>query len=274
MTDGWIMDAAEADGWECSEPGCGRGLGHDDPEVAEQPTPHGPMTAPDSPTPDGRPGGWVEGIGWVAKMRDLAAEDRVAGASGSVSRAGTQRALYPWTVATVTRWADGTTPAPPASPVPPTRPGADAVIRALIAACPSYGRGEGDTFRIEESAVVRLAREFLAAAPPTPTPCPYIVTGGEGTSHCSLAERSAMHAAVPPTPTPQADGLAVLDEAEAKAALIDACAETADRSGYASDVEVLLWVLEQAGVTLCRKPAAPPSTPADPRPTDPTGSEA
>jgi hypothetical protein len=103
---------------------------------------------------------------------------------------------------------------PPASPVPPTRPGADAVIRALIAACPSYGRGEGDTFRIEESAVVRLAREFLAAAPPTPTPCPYIVTGGEGTSHCSLAERSAMHA------------------------------------------------------------AAPPSTPADPRPTDPTGSEA
>jgi hypothetical protein len=108
-------------------------------------------------------------------------------------------------------------PAPPqgpASPVPPTRPGADAVIRALIAACPSYGRGEGDTFRIEESAVVRLAREFLAAAPPTPTPCPYIVTGGEGTSHCSLAERSAMHA------------------------------------------------------------AAPPSTPADPRPTDPTGSEA
>ena len=50
--------------------------------------------------------------------------------------------------------------------------------------------------------------------PPTPTPCPYIVTGGEGTSYCSLAERSAMHA------------------------------------------------------------AAPPSTPADPRPTDPTGSEA
>lgn len=24
--------------------------------------------------------------------------------------------------------------------------------------------------------------------PPTPTPCPYIVTGGEGTSHCALAE--------------------------------------------------------------------------------------
>ena len=35
--------------------------------------------------------------------------------------------------------------------------------------------------------------------PPTPTPCPYIVTGGEGTSHCSLAERSAMHAAAPPS---------------------------------------------------------------------------
>jgi len=83
--------------------------------------------------------------------------------------------------------------------VPPTRPGADAVIRALIAACPSYGRGEGDTFHIEESAVVRMAREFLAVAPPTPTPCPYIVTGGEGTSYCSLAERSAMHAAAPPS---------------------------------------------------------------------------
>ena len=93
--------------------------------------------------------------------------------------------------------------------VPPTRPGADAVIRALIAACPSYGRGEGDTFHIEESAVVRMAREFLAVAPPTPAPCPYIVTGGEGTSHCSLAERSAMHAAAPPsTPAeqPEPDG--------------------------------------------------------------------
>lgn len=27
--------------------------------------------------------------------------------------------------------------------------------------------------------------------PPTPTPCPYIVTGDEGTSHCSLAERGS-----------------------------------------------------------------------------------
>jgi len=35
--------------------------------------------------------------------------------------------------------------------------------------------------------------------PPTPTPCPYIVTGGEGTSHCSLAERSA------PVERPQPD---------------------------------------------------------------------
>jgi len=50
--------------------------------------------------------------------------------------------------------------------------------------------------------------------PPTPTPCPYIVTGGEGTSHCSLAERSAMHAAAPPsTPAeqPDPDGLSAAE---------------------------------------------------------------
>ena len=50
--------------------------------------------------------------------------------------------------------------------------------------------------------------------PPTPTPCPYIVTGGEGTSYCSLAERSAMHAAAPPsTPAeqPDPDGLSAAE---------------------------------------------------------------
>ena len=97
------------------------------------------------------------------------------------------------------------TPAPPASPADDV-PDADAV---------AFQNG----YRIG----VRVGSEHhgpcrglppASPVPPTPTPCPYIVTGGEGTSYCSLAERSAMHA------------------------------------------------------------AAPPSTPADPRPTDPTGSEA
>ena len=98
-----------------------------------------------------------------------------------------------------------TTPAPPASPADDV-PDADAV---------AFQNG----YRIG----VRVGSEHhgpcrglppASPVPPTPTPCPYIVTGGEGTSYCSLAERSAMHA------------------------------------------------------------AAPPSTPADPHPTDPTGSEA
>jgi len=135
------------------------------------PTCHG-RPAPSTPGEgDGRPGGWVEGIGWVALLTSLP-----TGTYYSWFETDTERNWRmvgdPYTVmrlkrysvhgpAIVRRWADGTTPAPPA-----------------------------------------------------PSPCPYIVTGGEGTSHCSLAERSAMHA------------------------------------------------------------AAPPSTPADPRPTDPTGSEA
>ena len=104
-------------------------------------------------------------------------------------------------------------------------------LRAIIASPAPTGE-RPDTAWLRDGAAVlissmpNVAAEIKRAAdwidaqppaspvPPTPTPCPYIVTGGEGTSHCSLAERSAMHA------------------------------------------------------------AAPPSTPADPRPTDPTGSEA
>jgi len=132
--------------------------------------------------------------------------------------------------------------------VPPTRPGADAVIRALIAACPSYGRGEGDTFHIEESAVVRMAREFLAVAPPTPTPCPYIVTGGEGTSYCSLAERSA----IPPTPTPQADRDKL--EIDVEELLIDHCG-----MGGTSALTDRILALTDAFTFA----AASPSTPAE-----------
>ena len=106
----------------------------------------------------GRPGGWVEGIGWVALFHDLPEGTRFLSHSASeppiTSIVGVMCSPDDWEnyPVIVTRWADGTTPAPPASPVPPT-----------------------------------------------PTPCPYIVTGGEGTSHCSLAERSAMHAAAPPS---------------------------------------------------------------------------
>lgn len=93
-----------------------------------------------------------------------------------------------------------TTPAPPASPADDV-PDADAV---------AFQNG----YRIG----VRVGSEHhgpcrglppASPVPPTPTPCPYIVTGGEGTSYCSLAERSAMHAAAPPsTPAeqPEPDG--------------------------------------------------------------------
>lgn len=115
-----------------------------------------------------RPGGWVEGIGWVAKMRDLAAEDRVAGASGSVSRAGTQRALYPWTVATVTRWADGTSPAPPA-PLTPT-PQAAAITAEMLRAAETH---HGDSCSYCNSAAdidcpTAAILDALAAISPAP----------------------------------------------------------------------------------------------------------
>ena len=159
----------------------------------------------------GRPGGWVEGIGWVALFHDLPEGTRFLSHSASeppiTSIVGVMCSPDDWEnyPVIVTRWADGTTPAPPASPADDV-PDADAV---------AFQNG----YRIG----VRVGSEHhgpcrglppASPVPPTPTPCPYIVTGGEGTSYCSLAERSAMHA------------------------------------------------------------AAPPSTPADPRPTDPTGSEA
>ena len=92
-----------------------------------------------------RPGGWVDGIGWVALLTSLP-----TGTYYSWFETDTERNWRmvgdPYTVmrlkrysvhgpAIVRRWADGTTPAPPA-----------------------------------------------------PSPCPYIVTGDEGTSHCALAE--------------------------------------------------------------------------------------
>ena len=199
----------------------------------------------------GRPGGWVEGIGWVALFHDLPEGTRFLSHSASeppiTSIVGVMCSPDDWEnyPVIVTRWADGTTPAPPASPVPPTRPGADAVIRALIAACPSYGRGEGDTFRIEESAVVRLAREFLAAAPPTPPP----QADGTGQALKSMAIELAVER--------RRASLATV-------ALLNAC-----RDGWADGDSAAAKYLAEAELA-----AAPPSTPADPRPTDLTGSEA
>ena len=40
MTDGWLMDLAEEAGWGCVEERCILDLGHDDPAVTENPTPH------------------------------------------------------------------------------------------------------------------------------------------------------------------------------------------------------------------------------------------
>jgi len=121
-------------------------------------------TGPAPSTPgegDGRPGAWVPNIGHIAQISDLADDDcaEATDSDGNTEASGTAWALlddglWPNAPVIVTRWADGTTPAPPASPVPPT-----------------------------------------------PTPCPYIVTGGEGTSYCSLPERSALHAAAPPSTT-------------------------------------------------------------------------
>ena len=144
----------------------------------------------------GRPGGWVEGIGWVALFHDLPEGTRFLSHSASeppiTSIVGVMCSPDDWEnyPVIVTRWADGTTPAPPASPADDV-PDADAV---------AFQNG----YRIG----VRVGSEHhgpcrglppASPVPPTPTPCPYIVTGGEGTSYCSLAERSAMHAAAPPS---------------------------------------------------------------------------
>ena len=88
--------------------------------------------------------------------------------------------------------------------------------------------------------------------PPTPTPCPYIVTGGEGTSYCSLAERSAVHAAVPPTPAPQADRDKL--EIDVEELLIDHCG-----MGGTSALTDRILALTDAFTFA----AAPPSTPAE-----------
>lgn len=63
-----------------------------------------------------RPGGWVEGIGWVALYGDLLPGDvaRVAGFPEWGSRdVSWWSALSSQTVCIVTRWADGSTPEPP-----------------------------------------------------------------------------------------------------------------------------------------------------------------
>jgi len=228
------------------------------------PTCHG-RPAPSTPGEGaGRPGGWVEGIGWVALLCDLAPGDvwaphlppaqptHVVG----MRHNGTMGASVPFSpsVVIITRWADGTTPQPPVPPQGGERPDTDTLRkigagtdgdgitlltraeRAFLAraadwidaqppASPADDVPDADAVAFQNGYQigVRVGSEHhgpcrglppASPVPPTPTPCPYIVTGGEGTSYCSLAERSAMHA------------------------------------------------------------AAPPSTPADPRPTDPTGSEA
>lgn len=88
------------------------------------------MTPTPSPAPAAagegteRPGGWVDGIGWVALLADLNGDDLAAVHPGGQScRAGGVWASSAHPVVVV-RWADGTTPAPPAPSTP--APHADA----------------------------------------------------------------------------------------------------------------------------------------------------
>ena len=70
-----------------------------------------------------RPGGWIDGIGWVVRSTDLRPGDKDEAAW--VVRPGEVGSPF-YSLAVVTRWADGTSPAPPA---PLTRPDTAALRR-------------------------------------------------------------------------------------------------------------------------------------------------
>lgn len=64
-----------------------------------------------------RPGGWVSGIGWVARMGDLAMTDRVRWHQGSVIPMRQAKPHgYRSMPVIVAEWADGSTPEPPKRP--------------------------------------------------------------------------------------------------------------------------------------------------------------
>jgi hypothetical protein len=118
----------------------------------------------------------------------------------------------------VTRWADGTVPSPPPSPQPD-----HAELEGLV-----------ERLRAFNDAIERMRKNGQIEVWDNPlSEAADALAGGHG---------------------PQPDeGLVPLDETEGKVALQGALAETDERSGYAADAEVLRWVLEEAGVTLCRR---------------------
>lgn len=107
-----------------------------------------------------RPGGWVEGIGWVAKVQDLAREDRVSGPQQSERPARIERNHYPWSVVLVLRWADGTVPSPP-SPVEDGRPDTAEMRFSAQTVEVVMNNGQGD----DAAALLIEAADWIDARP-------------------------------------------------------------------------------------------------------------
>lgn len=83
----------------------------------------------------GRPGGWVNGIGWVARLRDLSHDTIAANPDGRTAlvRIHLSAGVTPsWGFVTVTHWPDGTAPEPPVCDATAAEPDPFATLRSYV----------------------------------------------------------------------------------------------------------------------------------------------
>lgn len=110
-----------------------------------------------------RPGGWVDGIGWVARLGDVADDDLIRHGEPTSDPARDARRWYtPTVLVEVSRWADGSTPQPPVPPQGTERPDtADLRYMAQVA----KGRVNN---RVDWAEALNAAADWIDAQPPVP----------------------------------------------------------------------------------------------------------
>jgi hypothetical protein len=111
-----------------------------------------------------RPGGWVQGIGWVALLHDLPASAEVMFAPGEAASVAVGESDHEWSYPViVTRWPDGSEPAPPVAAVRADQQGPPDEFAAMVEA-KAKARVAHATKRMAEREDVDYWRGYMVAA--------------------------------------------------------------------------------------------------------------
>lgn len=140
---------------------------------------------------EGRPGGWVEGLGWVASEADLDDHDIISYYADETRvdqgvRADDDLA----SLCLVLRWADGTVPAPPPVPEPGDERATLDAVRSVLNYCYGKSGSEGEP---AASAYDEIGHMLIVALAGPARPAPAVPGEGGVRRWCEIEGPHCRH---------------------------------------------------------------------------------